>query len=43
MAVIGGIVLMVGAFAGSRDPLRPHAGIAGVPAQGRMLEPALLR
>ena len=29
MSFIGGIVLVVGAFAGSRDPLRPLAGLAG--------------
>jgi thiol:disulfide interchange protein DsbD len=29
VSLIGGVVLIVGAFAGSRDPLRPLAGLAG--------------
>ena len=32
MALVAGVVLLVGALAGSRDPLRPLAGLAGASA-----------
>ncbi len=43
MSLVAGIALVVGAFAGSRDPLRPLAGLAGDGASSSAAQAKFLR